>query len=534
MTSGKGCEAPPLDLGGSAGRADQTYQAYNRDRSGAKRVYHQFRFLESALSALRGAFSREAPFAWLRVFVLGMICRCDALGVSSAVRALRLEPQAYGSLLELFRSSAWSAESLRRRWYAWLARLPMLLEYAGRPVLCSDGCKVSKEGTRMPGVRRLHQESATSSKGETIFGHMFGAVGVLCGTVGHCLCVPMRVNLHDGMRAAAGWDGAAGAGVSPESHVVQSVRCAFEAARGLGRRCILTMDRYFLAVPALRLQAELNELAEADGLGAGLVHIVTKAKSSSTCWMEPPARRPGTRGRPRKRGARVRLALVAGAMDYEPVSARVGGARRELEAATYDLLWGHGLYARVRVVAVRGLGPKVQFLVSTDRTLSAAQIIECYSLRWQIEVSFRDMKQEVGGFGYRFWSKAMPELDRFARSGGPDRLESVSGEAERAAILASAAAIDRFVAASCVALGLLQVLALAEPTGGEVAYAEFSRTPKAKAVSVGAMRAWLRGGVSGFILGDHASRMAAFIRERLVGEGGYAPEARRRGRRRGR
>lgn len=494
-------------------------------------MYHQFEFIEGAIGALRGAFARGRAFEWLRTYVLGLICRSDTLGVSSAVRSLGLEPEAYGSLVDLFRSTAWTADSLRREWYAWVAGHAPLVEYAGRLVLCSDGCKVSKEGSRMPGVRRLHQESATSSKGETIFGHMLGAVGVLAGEVGRCLCVPLKVNLQDGMRAAAGWDGAASAGVSAESHVVQSVRCAFGAARALGRPCYLAMDRYFLAVPALRLVSELNAEAEAGGLCPDLVHVVTKARSNAVCWLEPPPREPGRRGRPRKHGARVPLAEVADAMDWEPVAATVGGGTMRLEAATHDLLWGQGLWAPVRVVAVRGLGARTQFLVTTDRALSAAQVIELYSARWQIEVSFRDMKQEVGGFGYRFWSKAMPRLDRFARSGDPDRLGSVTGEAGRAAVLGAVSAIDRFVAASCVALGLLQVLALMEPAGGEVAFASFSRTPKARSVSVRTMREWLRDRVSSFIHGDRASPMAAFIRRRLVGEGGYAPEAlaRRRG-----
>ena len=170
--------------------------------------------------------------------------------------------------------------------------------------------------------------------------------------------------------------------------------------------------------------------------------------------------------------------------------------------------------------------------MSTDRTLSAAQIIELYSVRWQVECTFRDMKQEVGGFGYRFWSKAMPALDRFARSGDPDRLDAVAGGADRAAILEAAEAIDRFVAASCVALGLLQLLALAEPAGGDVAYSSFSRTPKAKAVSVRTMREWLRDHVSAFIHGAARSPMARFIRDRLVREGGYAPKGPRKRRRR--
>ena len=142
------------------------------------------------------------------------------------------------------------------------------------------------------------------------------------------------------------------------------------------------------------------------------------------------------------------------------------------------------------------------------------------------------MKQEVDGFGYRFWSRSMPGLDRFARSGDPDRLESVCDEGGREAVLAAAGAIDRFVAASCVALGLLQLMALAEPADGDVAFSAFSRTPKAKAVSVRTMREWLRSHVSSFIHGAGSSRMAAFIRARLVGEGGYAPRERESGQRR--
>lgn len=121
--------------------------------------------------------------------MLELICRPDRLGVSSAVRVLGLEPGSYESLVSLFHSGAWTAESLRRRWHTWLADLPLLMGYAGRLVLCSDGCKVSNEGSRMPGVRRLHQESLTSSKGATIFGHMFGALTywwATCATAAAC------------------------------------------------------------------------------------------------------------------------------------------------------------------------------------------------------------------------------------------------------------------------------------------------------------------------------------------------------------
>jgi hypothetical protein len=49
----------------------------------------------------------------------------------------------------------------------------------GMPILIGDGVKQPKEGKKMPGVKRLHQESEDSSKAEYIFGHMFGVIGIL-------------------------------------------------------------------------------------------------------------------------------------------------------------------------------------------------------------------------------------------------------------------------------------------------------------------------------------------------------------------
>ncbi|MBO7675843.1 MAG: transposase [Atopobiaceae bacterium] len=480
------------------------------------------------LGQLSRAFSRHATFSWFATFVVGLICRTDELGISSVVRALRLDANSYDSLDHMLHSTAWSAAGLRRAWYALVARTSRLFVYAGRYVLVSDGCKVAKEGVRMPGVKLLHQESETVSKPEFVFGHMFGAVGVMAGELGRCLCVPLKVNMQDGMRAAAGWDGTDRVGVSAESHVVQSVRCAFEAARGLGRRCLLAMDRYFLTVPALRTLAELNERAEFDGLGAGFVHVVTKAKGNFVAYLPPRPRPKGTRGRPPKKGPKVVVSKVLGSLVYEPVEAIVGAeGKRWLHAATLDLVWGKGLWVPVRVVVVLGppWGGRAQILVTTDRTLSARQVIEVYCSRWKIECTFRDMKVDLCGFGYRHWSKAMPRLDRFAPKGAPDRLEAVDDPHDRELILGSYEATERHVAVAVVALGLVMILVQSEPANGDVAYAEFSRTPKAGAVSVGTMRRYLRDRVSEAVAGLVSEPMMRFIREHAVGEGGYAPKA---------
>ena len=310
-------------------------------------MYHHFDCCEAILAGLRGAFTRQATFDWFSVFVVGQMCREDDLGVSAVVRCLGLEPQAYDSLNALFRSDGWSASALVREWERIVAESAPLLEYLGRPVGVADGVKAAREGVRTPGVKRLTQTSSDSSKADKIFGLTCGAVGVLVGEPGRCHCLPLEVGVQDGMRAAAGWDGWDGAaelGIVKETHPVQSVRCAFRAARALGRPSWLTMDRYFMCEPVLTLLGELNAQAEADGLGEGFVQLVTKARSGCVGYTDPPEREPGRPGRPKVRGDKVDVFSLFDTAPFDPVLAEVGGEPRAYDACVVDLLWREGFY----------------------------------------------------------------------------------------------------------------------------------------------------------------------------------------------
>ena len=48
---------------------------------------------------------------------------------------------------------------------------------------------------------------------------------------------------------------------------------------------------------------------------------------------------------------------------------------------------------------------------------------------------FRELKQLVSAFGYRFWSKSMPKLNRFRKKNNPDPLDAVNDEKSRARII---------------------------------------------------------------------------------------------------
>jgi hypothetical protein len=59
----------------------------------------------------------------------------------------------------------------------------------------------------MPGVKRQHQESGDSSKAETVFGHLFGAIGVVASAGGQTLRILLSMGIQNGLAALAGWAG---------------------------------------------------------------------------------------------------------------------------------------------------------------------------------------------------------------------------------------------------------------------------------------------------------------------------------------
>ena len=163
------------------------------------------------------------------------------------------------------------------------------------PILIGDGVKQSKEGRKMPGVKRLHQESENSAKAEYIFGHMFGAISVLVGTVEKLFCLPLSASLQDGDKLMRKWNNE---DYEPASHVVQIVRDAFSAAVVLGDS-ILLLDAYFFTTSLLKDMA--NQTLQ---LGRKLT-IVTRAKMSTLAYNLPVLHK--GRGRPRKKGEKIKL-----------------------------------------------------------------------------------------------------------------------------------------------------------------------------------------------------------------------------------
>ena len=91
---------------------------------------------------LRPAFSRLQTFLWFATAVAGFTVRTELLGVTSIVRALKLDTRCYNTLLDCFHSSAVKLDRLTKLWSQVVLRLfPQPLRVNGRCVLVGDGIK---------------------------------------------------------------------------------------------------------------------------------------------------------------------------------------------------------------------------------------------------------------------------------------------------------------------------------------------------------------------------------------------------------
>jgi DDE superfamily endonuclease len=131
------------------------------------------------------------------------------------------------------------------------------------------------------------------------------------------------------------------------------------------------------------------------------VHVLSRLRADAALWARPPRRRPGQKGRPRRRGARLpRLAgLAAHRRRWDPLPLTLYGRCVTPHVFMLTALWYHVLRDHpLRIVVVRDPTGKRhdEAFFCTDLTVDAAFILTGYARRWTLEVAFHDQKQFLG------------------------------------------------------------------------------------------------------------------------------------------
>lgn len=390
---------------------------------------------------LRSACARSRTFLWMSLCLAGMTVRKDLLGVTSIVRALGLEPACYDRLLDFFHSPALDLDKLTHAWCALLFRLdPGILRVNGRPVLVGDGIKVAKAGHKMPGVKKLHQESESNNKAEYIFGHSCQAVAVLTQALSSVFALPLACRIHEGTVFS-----------NRDQRTLLDKMILLLDSLGLNQPFYFVADAYYASGKVVR------------GLLARGNHLVTRVKSNSVAFSPAtpsPPHRPRRKGRPAKYGKKIKIATLLKETDrlQEAPSPVYGEKGVTLRFRTADLLW-RPVGILVRFVVVLHPQRGAILLMCTDLTLPPLDIIRIYGLRFKIEVSFKQSLHVIGAYAYHFWMAAMTPLRRVS---GNQYLHHKSDD-YRDAIRRKIAAYHRHIQLGLIAQGLLQILSATQP-----------------------------------------------------------------------
>ena len=180
------------------------------------------------------------------------------------------------------------------------------------------------------------------------------------------------------------------------------------------------------------------------------VTFITRLRLDAALYDPAPPRRPGQIGRPRLKGERLpNLSAVAEdpKTAWKPTTLAnwYGSGERMVEIATATAVWySTGLFAvPVRWVLVRDPegGFKTQALLCTDLEADPEKILSWFEMRWQLEVTFQEVRRHLGFETQRQWSElairrttpALMGLFSLVTSFAHRQMEQVAGTFRRAA-----------------------------------------------------------------------------------------------------
>lgn len=280
-----------------------------------------------------------------------------------------------------------------------------------------DPTLIAKNGTKMPFIQRWKEHSGNADRGGSIRGHHWAVLGLIGFSVkiGRYLCFPVLMRLISGQLNPSQFF------VDPQG--VATVATIWDCVHPL----IWQLHEYLDHAP-LRVVADayFSKAPFINPLLKRSIHVVTRLRKDAVGWEDPsPDQRSDA-----KRGKKWKLARLIDHLPVETLTVNLYGEKVQVYAVSC-VLWLRNICQKVKIVVVKSRGRPV-ILLSTDLTLSAAQVIEIYGARYTIEIAIRDLKGSFGLGDYQCYLGT---------------------------------AIHRFVHLACVAFSILRLIQLEEEPG---------------------------------------------------------------------
>jgi hypothetical protein len=384
------------------------------------------------VNQLESACTRKTTFFWLVTILMGITIKFDFLGVTSIARGVGLLPCYYTCMLNFFSSNAIDIAKLQQLWaHLVFSKFNSLVCVNGRYVIVGDGIKASKEGKKMPAVKWLHQDSESNSKAEFIMGHSIQVIAILAMGLSTYFAIPLTGEIHEGIRFSA-------------KDCRTQLDKMFEMLIGLN----LSGSFYFVADKYYCSGRFIKQLVSKG------IHMVTMMKHGAVAYYLPEAGSP-RRGRPKRYGKKVKLFdLFKMNLNFSSVP-MPGNSKIMIEYCAIQLLW-KPLGGLAQFVLTRHPEKGLAIAMSTDLTMNPLDIIFIYSLRFKIEVLFKQAVHQIGTFMYRFWLRAMATKKR----GSGDQLLQFAPKDFKEKVVKKLYAYHLFIQLGLIAQGLTQYLSI--------------------------------------------------------------------------
>jgi hypothetical protein len=403
-----------------------------------------------ALESFKLVFSRNSTWLIFCAIVLCFMTCTQMIGVTSFCRFWLVTEAGYHSFCHFFRSKAYTYSALLDAWIRFVLKQDVAVKVSERSVLLGDHTHVVKDGRRMPGVVSLRENSETQTKPSYFRAHSWGAIGLVIGSMSACFCLPLQLQIHLGFRHL-GFDEQYQKDNLPNM-AERLVQMAVDFASRYDRHSILVLDAFFPTKSVFRIARSVYS----DSLKQPYVEILVRAKKNYVAYFaaEPkPKNRPGPQ---KKYGDKVSLiACFDQPHLFHTITCNVYGKTESIQMMTATLLWKPIEDWLLFIFAITSRGPII--LMSSDLNLSPTQGLTLYCTRTRIEIMFDTLKNIIGAFNYRFWTKKMPLHSRSPVSN--KYLKQPSAE-ELPAIQACWQAYEVFVLCGAIAQGLLQLISL--------------------------------------------------------------------------
>lgn len=260
-------------------------------------------------------------------------------------------------------------------------------------LLAVDDTLARKRGLKIFGVG-MHHDPLLSSRGKTItnWGHSWVVLGVLVRFPlwpTRIFCLPILFRLYLNKEKAA------------KHRRVYRTRPEL-AVQMLRVLCSHRINRRFhlIADSAYGGQSVLCELPSN-------CDLTSRLRMDARLYDAAPSRKPGTNGRPRKRGQQLPTPEQMLKRRAKRAALHIYGRQDKVRLADTVARVYAAPQNSLRVVAVEPLtgGRKQQAFYSTCFEATAIDVLTWYAMRWSIEVAFHDSKQHLGFEEPQSWSR---------------------------------------------------------------------------------------------------------------------------------